>query len=67
MHVGYSTDFSMVLLKTTVAFPRLDESVLVKEEQCSAEDKSWDNEDKEESGESEKRSIFYFFIFLLES
>jgi hypothetical protein len=63
----YSSDFSMVLLKTTVAFPRLDESVLVKEEQSSAEDNSWNNEDKEESGESEKRFIFYFLVFLLES
>jgi hypothetical protein len=44
----------------------LDESVLVKEEQSSAEEKSWDNEDKEESGESEKRFIFNFFVFLLE-
>ncbi len=65
MQFVYSTDFSMVLQR--LAFPRLDESVLVKEEQSSAEDKSGDNEDKEESGESEKRFIFYFLVFLLES
>ncbi len=42
----------------------------MKEEQSSAfddaEDKSWDNEDEEDSGESEKRFIT-FFIFFIES
>jgi hypothetical protein len=45
----------------------LDESVLVKEEQSSAfddaEDKSWDNEDEEDSGESEKRFITFLFFY----